>query len=333
VDGVRTMMAAIGAGSRIRVGRTDLSVVVRGEAGDARGDGLVAASQAMLDVLETVERVARLEWPVLVTGESGVGKEGVARAVHARSTRRSRPLVSVNAGGISESLIESELFGHEKGAFTGAQSTHRGVFEQADGGTLFFDEIGELPLSMQTRLLRVLETGDVRRVGSESHLRVDVRLVCATHRDLRAEVAAGRFREDLYYRLVRLPIAIPPLRARPDDVGPLVEHFLRAARSETGPRAITEGAVARLRAHGWPGNVRELRNVVQAAAAFSAGVIDVRDVEDAIVMLSGRDALGHTAPPGLSMVVRKHRDNVSAAARELGVARSTLRDRLARGKR
>ncbi len=332
VDGVPTILARIGPGSRIRVGRTDLVVVASGERGDARADGIVAVSPAMIEVLETVERCARLHWPVLIVGETGVGKEGIARAIHLRSGRRERPFVTINAAGFQESMVESQLFGHEKGAFTGAQGQHRGVFEQADGGTLFLDEIGELPLAMQARLLRVLETWEIRRVGSESTLRVDVRLVCATHRDLPALVMRGEFREDLYYRLARLPLAIPPLRDRPADVVPLAEHFLEAARREVGPRTFTEAALSRLVAHPWPGNVRELRNVVEGAAAFSAGVIDFHDVESTMSRTaSPRDGTRPVA--GLEMLMRKHANNQTAAARELGVARSTLRDRLYRAKR
>ncbi len=333
VDGVPTILARIGPGSRIRVGRTELRVVVRGERGDARADGIIAVSPRMIEVLEMVERCARLPWPALIVGETGVGKEGVAHAIHMRSARRERPFVTINAAGFSDSMVESQLFGHEKGAFTGASGQHRGVFEQADGGTLFLDEIGELPLSMQARLLRVLETWEIRRVGSESTLRVDVRLVCATHRNLAVAVESGAFREDLYYRLARLPIAIAPLRDRPDDVVPLAEHFLARAQSEVGARSFTEAALSCLRAHAWPGNARELRNVVEGAAAFSAGVIDAHDIESTIARTPGTRERSGASGAGLDMVLRKHAHNQTAAAKELGVPRSTLRDRLERAKR
>ena len=332
VDGVPTLLARIGPGSRIRLGRTELRVVARGEPGDARADGIVAASPAMIAVLEMVEQCARLAWPVLIGGETGVGKEGVARAIHLRSGRREKPFVTINAAGFSESMVESQLFGHEKGAFTGAVAQHRGVFEQADGGTLFLDEIGELPLPMQARLLRVLDTWEIRRVGSESTLRVNVRLVCATHRNLAELALSGAFREDLYYRLARLPIVIGPLRDRPEDIVPLAEHFLARTRSELGPRSFTAAALSRLCTHEWPGNARELRNVVEGAAAFSAGVIDRKDIESTFA----RTPLGREPTPvaaGIHRVLRKHANNKTAAARELGVSRSTLRDRLARAKR
>ncbi len=329
VDGMRVVNARIGAGNSVRIGRTDLHVVARGSRGDARDVGLIAASAAMLRVLGEVEQLSRLSWPVLVNGESGAGKEGVARALHERGPRRERPFVAVNAGGLPRDLIESELFGHEKGAFTGAAGVRRGVFEQAHGGTLFLDEVGELPLDMQTRLLRVLETWEVRRIGSESAVPVDVRLVCATHRDLRAMVAAGDFREDLYYRIARLVIEVPALRDRPDDVRALSEHFLRGVADELGQRHLTEDAMARLLSHSWPGNARELRNVICAAAASTPSQrIEVADVDRALAMLAGPGAWSDPSAQQLLEVIESHRGNLSAAARALGMPRTTLRDRL-----
>ncbi|MFW5925486.1 MAG: sigma 54-interacting transcriptional regulator [Myxococcota bacterium] len=330
VDGVRVMGARVGPGARVRVGRSDLWIVPRGESGDARRAGLVAESPAMLQVLGEVEQYARLPWPVLVRGESGAGKEGVACALHERSPRAKRPFVALNAGGLPRDLIESELFGHERGAFTGAVGLHRGVFEQAEGGTLFLDEIGELSPPMQARLLRVLETWQVRRVGSESAVRVDVRLVCATHRDLRAMVADGTFRQDLYYRITRLAVDVPPLRDRPQDIRALSDHFLRAVVPDVGRRTLSAGAAARLLAHDWPGNARELRNVLGAAAAASASdTIHREDVERALSRLGGTVFRPATSE-GLREVVQRHRGNLTAAARSLGMPRSTLRDRLRR---
>jgi len=328
VDGVRVLQARVGAGAHVRLGRTDLRVVARGSHGDARSTGLVAASNAMLEVLGDVERLARLSWPVLVTGESGSGKEGVARALHTRGPRADGPFVAINAGGLPRDLVEAELFGHERGAFTGASGSRKGVFEQADGGTLFLDEIGELPLDVQARLLRVLESWRVRRIGSESPVPVDVRLVCATHRDLRRMVASGTFRRDLYYRVARLALDVPPLRERPEDVCALADHFLRQARAEVGERSLSTDAVGRLLAHAWPGNARELRNVVCAAAAATpARRVEAVDVERAIVRLGGEAAAAVTGPR-LHAIVEAHRGNMSAAARTLGIPRSTLRDRL-----
>jgi pSer/pThr/pTyr-binding forkhead associated (FHA) protein len=306
VDGVLTFVARIGPGARLRIGRTDLTVVAKGASGDARGDGLVARSAAMLEVLGLVERYARLPYAVLVIGESGSGKEGIARALHRRGPRCERPFVAVNAGGLPRDLVESELFGHERGAFTGATSVHRGVFEQADGGTLFLDEIGELPLELQARLLRVLETREVRRVGGEQSFRVDVRIVCAT----------------------QLVVRVPPLRERPDDIRALAEHFLSEARSVCGPRVFTQEALDRLLAHDWPGNARELRNVVHSAAAASAGTIDVADIDQALRWITGPRALARVAKIPLAEVLERYGGNLSAAARALGIPRTTLRDRL-----
>ena len=326
VDGVRVEIGRLVSGTRLTLGRTELRAVGRGDHGALHG-GIVAASPAMHEVLEDVERFAQLAIPVLIEGESGVGKEGLAHALHTRGTRRAGPWVSVNAGGLPRDLVESELFGHEKGAFTGAQATRRGVFELAHTGTLFLDEIGELPLDLQARLLRVLETWEVRRVGGESATRVDVRLVCATHRDLRAQVSAGRFREDLYYRIRRLVVSVPPLRERLEDVRALALHFLGRVREEIGPRQLTYAALDRLAAYAWPGNARELRNVIESAAARASGPIDVPEIERAIVAYAGRDALVHTSD--VVELLQRHGGNLSAAARAAGVPRSTLKDRLA----
>ena len=225
-------------------------------------------------------------------------------------------------------LIESELFGHERGAFTGASQSRRGVFEQADGGTLFLDEIGELPLALQARLLRVLENGEVRRVGAETARKVDVRVVCATHRDLRAMVAEGGFRQDLYFRLARVVLEVPPLRARGEDVTLLANHFLRELAPVIGPKQLSEQAFARLRAHAWPGNVRELRNVLSAAAFASAAPrIERAELERALERLGAAGARGPSGD-GLREAIEQHGGNISAAARALGLSRTTLRDRL-----
>jgi DNA-binding NtrC family response regulator len=333
VEGVRVVMARATAGSRLRVGRTDLRVVPRGERGDARACGLVAESPRMLALLGEVERLARLSWPVLVLGESGVGKEGIARALHERGPRARKPFVALNAGGLPRELIESELFGHERGAFTGAVAAHRGVFEQAHGGTLFLDEVGELPLAMQARLLRVLETWEVRRVGGESSVPVDVRLVCATHRNLRAMVGEGTFRRDLYYRLARLVVEVPPLRTRVDDIQALAAHFLAQMRPDVGVRMLSAAAMARLLAYRWPGNVRELKNVLGAAAVGAPDeVVSADDVERAMAQLGGHaGAADHPTPEAVHEVLERYGGNVSAVARALGMPRSTLRDRLRRG--
>lgn len=325
INGVRVLHAELVPGSWLRVGNTDLQVQSR-RAGMEHG--LVAASAEMQHVMGEVARFAALSWPVLICGPSGVGKEAVTRALHSQSARSQRALVAINAGGLPRNLLESELFGHERGAFTGASEMHRGAFERAQGGTLFLDEIGELPLDAQTRLLRVVEAGEVQRVGAESVIPLDVRLVCATHRDLGRMVSEGTFREDLYYRLARLVIAIPPLNVRPLDIEPLSAHFLVSMQDEIGPRTLSREALDQLTAHGWPGNVRELRNVL-ALAAVSTGstVIHRTAIAHAVERLHGVvPALA--SQQGLHDIVARYRGNLSAAARSLGIPRSTLRDRL-----
>jgi two-component system response regulator AtoC len=228
---------------------------------------IVAASANMMAVLELIERAAEFKTTVLLTGESGTGKEVLARALHAQSTRRSQAFVAVNCGAIPEALLESELFGHAKGAFTGADRARRGLFVEADGGTIFLDEIGELPLPLQVKLLRVLQEEEVRPVGESKSRAVDARVIAATARDLSREVSEGRFREDLFYRLDVVRVTVPPLRERREDIPLLVDHFLASFRASLGKsvRSVADDALAKLVAYAWPGNVRELENVIERA--------------------------------------------------------------------
>jgi two-component system response regulator AtoC len=234
---------------------------------------ILAKSQSMQDIFRTIAKIAEFKTTVLISGESGTGKELVARALHQRSTRRSGSFVAVNCGAIPENLLESELFGHRKGAFTDASSDRRGLFEEADGGTLFLDEIGELPTALQVKLLRVLQDETIRRLGDTRDTKVDTRIVAATHRDLMAEVKAGRFREDLYYRLNVLPIVVPPLRSRREDIGLLIDHFVARnnARLGTATRGVDPEARRLLMEYSWPGNVRELENTIERAMVLSEG--------------------------------------------------------------
>jgi two-component system response regulator AtoC len=250
---------------------------------ESQFESILAKSPAMADIFRTITKIADFKTTVLIQGESGVGKELVARAVHTRSTRKNHPFVPINCGAIPENLLESELFGHKKGAFTDAHSDRRGLFEEADGGTLFLDEIGELPLNLQVKLLRVLQEESIRRLGDSKDVKVDVRIITATHRDLAAEAKAGRFREDLYYRINVLPIVIPPLRARREDIGLLVDHFLARnnARLGTQIRALTADARKLLLEYAWPGNVRELENTIERAMVLCDGdVIDAHDLPE-----------------------------------------------------
>jgi two-component system response regulator HydG len=243
-------------------------------------DALVGRSAPMRDLLTKIVRVAPTDATVLITGESGTGKELIARAIHANSKRSQRPFVPVNCAAISEQLLESELFGHVKGAFTGAVKLRQGLFEDAKGGTFFFDEIAETTPAFQAKLLRVIQEHEIRRVGDNASIRVDVRVIAATNQDLRASIADKRFREDLFYRLNVVPLTAPPLRERREDVPLLAQHFLTSFNQRNGTRrSLTQGALARMLSHDFPGNVRELENLVEQAAALArADEIDSDDV-------------------------------------------------------
>jgi serine/threonine-protein kinase PknK len=304
--------------------------------------GLVGESEPMRRLAGLVERVAVAEVPVLVLGESGVGKELVARAVHALSPRRERPFVSENCGAIPEPLLESTLFGHVRGAFTGADRPRTGLFEAADGGTLLLDEIGEMSPAMQTKLLRVLQEGEVRAVGGERTRKVDVRVIAATHRDLEAMIRAGTFRQDLYYRLAVVSVSVPPLRERPEDVAALVTHFVaKHARGRT--LAVDRRALALLQAYAWPGNVRQLENEVQRALLLATDVVRPEhlspalsgDKRDADAVDAPRDALdlrGQTDALERRLIRRAlaAHDTRAAAARALGVSRFGLQKMMRR---
>ena len=239
--------------------------------------GLHGRTQVMRRLMARIHKAAKASTPVLVIGESGTGKELVARAIHEESSRAEGPFVTVDCGALSPALVASELFGHEKGAFTGADAQHLGAFERADGGTLFLDEVGELGADLQPALLGVLERGRFRRVGGRKEVSVDVRVVAATHRDLRAEVNEGSFRLDLYYRLAVVVLSVPPLRERIEDVPVLVEHFLRESGHDGPTEAVfSPDATAALCRHRWPGNVRELRNVVEATVAMGGDAAALR---------------------------------------------------------
>jgi two-component system response regulator HydG len=303
-----------------------------------RRDGLeriVGRARAMQEVLERVARVAPTDATVLVSGESGTGKELVARALHLASRRGQRAFVPVNCAAITETLLESELFGHAKGSFTGATRARRGMFEEANGGTLFIDEIGETTPGFQAKLLRALQEGEIRRVGESTPVQVDVRVIAATNQDLRRAIAEKRFREDLYYRLAVVPIRIPPLRERREDIPLLVAHFVERFVQRTGtPRSLTPAAIARLVEHSWPGNVRELENVIEQAAALTAGAeIQAADIQ---IEAHGAPAAALDETRTLAEAVEKaERAAIEAAlaraggdqarvARELGVSATTL---------
>jgi two-component system response regulator AtoC len=268
---------------------------------------LVAESPAMKDVIRLVQKVAPAKTTVLIGGESGTGKELIARALHDMSPRAERPFVAVNCGAIPEKLIESELFGHAKGAFTGASAAKRGLFEEADGGTLLLDEVGDLPLHLQVALLRVLQEGEVRRVGDARTIRVDVRVLAATHRDLAQEVAAGTFREDLFYRLNVVAVRLPPLRDRSEEIEPLARRFLarHAVRLGLAEKPLSAEALRRLLAWRWPGNVRELENALERALVLSEGEEIDPDALPEELRAAGAPSGPPAAPPDGDLSVKK----------------------------
>jgi two-component system nitrogen regulation response regulator GlnG len=285
---------------------------------------LIGRSAAMQEIYRTLARLMGTDLTVMITGESGTGKELVARALHDYGKRRNGPFVAINMAAIPRELIESELFGHEKGAFTGATQRAAGRFEQAEGGTLFLDEIGDMPPEAQTRLLRVLQEGEYTTVGGRTAIRANVRIVAATHRDLTQLIRQGLFREDLFYRLNVVPIRLPPLRERTEDIPELVRHFLGLAAAEgLPPKSIDGQAMDRMKRHRWPGNVRELENLVRRLAAlYSQEVIGIEVVE---VELSGNSPTPQPASPtdgeGLSTTVERHlREYFSAHADGLPAA-------------
>ena len=297
---------------------------------------LIAESRAMQPVLTLLDRVSPSEANVLITGEHGTGKEIVARWLHAASPRADKPLVIVNAGGLSEGVFESELFGHVKGAFTDAKTDRVGYFELADGGTLFLDEIGNMPGKQQAKLLRVLQTGEFQRVGSSKTRRVDVRVISATNVDIRQEVAEGRFREDLLYRLNTVEIHLPPLRDRPEDVPPLAMHFLKREAAKYGKRKLAgfdREALAALMEHSWPGNIRELEHTMERAVLMAQGTsiraddLGLRGRGDGAARLEEM-TLEEAEKYLIQKALTRYQSNVSRAADALGLSRSALYRRL-----
>jgi len=303
---------------------------------------LVGTGPAMKKLLAQIERVAASETRVCILGETGTGKELVARAIHEKSPRHELPFITLNCAAVPAELIESELFGHEKGAFTGAAVKHLGKFEQADGGTLFLDEIGDMPVAMQAKLLRVLEEGEVERVGGDKPIKVNVRVVVATHRNLEELVKQNAFRRDLFHRIYVFPLLLPPLRERSEDFPDLVAHFARQVAAQNGwkEKVFTDDAIAELRKYGWPGNVRELRNVVERLILLSAEET-VTSAEVALVLpTSETQSSGGIAAVGgngtlaerteaferetLLAEIRKHNFHMTNVARSLGLERSHL---------
>ena len=361
VEGLRVREAFLPARAQIRAGEVAFGFELLGSeeiielSRSERFADAIGGSAPMRELFSMLERVAPKDITILLEGESGTGKEKLAEAIHLRSPRAQKPLVVFDCAAVPPSLMESELFGHERGAFTGADSRRVGRFEEARGGTLFLDELGELPLDLQPKLLRVLERREVRRVGGTSVIPIDVRVIAATNRDLAREVNRGAFREDLYYRLAVIRIRIPPLRERPADIPLLVEHFVRdamdgdVARAKSVIAGISEANWQGLLSHPWPGNVRELRNFIERTLAVSGG-IDASDVppplgakeSDAVSsvawhldlgkpFLEAREALlGEFEKSYLEAMLAKHDGNISRAARAAGLDRMHFKRILAR---
>jgi transcriptional regulator with GAF, ATPase, and Fis domain len=355
-------------GTVFRVGHTQLrfepmhEVVEIALSSNDRFDRVVGSSIRMREIFASLERVAPSELTCLVCGDTGTGKELIARGIHNASPRKPRPFIVLDCGAIPKDLIESTLFGHEKGAFTGAVGQHLGCFEQADKGTIFLDEIGELDINLQPKLLRVLENREIKRVGGDRTIKVDVRVIAATNRDLRQMVNAGTFREDLYFRLSVITVELPPLRERREDIPQLVHHFMRDVSERRGQTlSIAVDAMAALVAHSWPGNVRELRNIVERAGSLCEGSTVTR-----ADLVFGRDTLARAPSkgtaslaaggeegafeltPGLEFkeakqrvvdaferayledLLKRHTGNITRAAQEAGLTRYHLRELLKR---
>jgi DNA-binding NtrC family response regulator len=326
IEGVRIREAFLSPGARIRLGESQLSFEpidehIRVEPAPTERYGeIVGRNVRMRQIFHILERISTSAATVIIEGETGTGKEVVARTIHGKSNRAKGPFIVFDCGAVPENLIESELFGHEKGAFTGANRTRKGLFEMANGGTLFLDEMGELSIELQPKLLRVLESREVRPVGSNKSTPVDVRVIAATNRDLAEEVKAARFRQDLYYRLSVVRLHLPSLRERPDDIPLLVQHLLDREQTNRGPQGhpfitdIAAPALRALQAYEWPGNVRELANVIERACSFSNGpIIELDDLPEYISRIAVQ------APPGPTAATTAERRVLQDSLEILGV--------------
>lgn len=350
INGVRVKEAFLLSGSLIRAGRTEMKFLPMDETFEVvpskqdRFANLIGGSTAMRKIYTIIEKVAPSDVTVIIEGESGTGKELIAQAIHEKSKRTRKPFVVFDCSAVAENLIESELFGHEKGAFTGATGMRQGAFELGHSGSVFLDEIGELTIDLQPKLLRVLENRTIRRVGGDRQLPIDVRVVAATNRNLEQEVKKGHFREDLFYRLNVVPIYLPPLRKRKEDIPQLVEHFIDQHNRENPDKkceGISASAMDLLLAHEWPGNVRELKNTISRAVSFMEGKqIMPDDIPDRVRIpiakaeLDIRDDLGFKDAKEqwvasfekqyLTEILKKNNYNISAAAKEAGIDRKSV---------
>jgi DNA-binding NtrC family response regulator len=337
-EGERISKIAMPSRAEFRIGMTDVAAKRNGNSEKSkpavvkRLGHMIGASDSMMEIFAIVRRVAPSDATAFITGESGTGKELVAMSIHDESGRKNKPFVAINCGAIPPNIIETELFGHEKGAFTGASQRHCGVFEQANGGTLFLDEIGEMPIDMQTRLLRVLETGSLRRIGGERDIKVDVRIVAATNQDAKQRVLEGKFREDLFFRLYIMPLHVPPLRERRADIQILARHFAKMFSAENEGKSLNAKALELLNCHQWPGNVRELKNTIQRAVIMNrGGAITASDIT--LTQLANSDdvrslPLMSQEKEAVVEALRRSGGNQTGAAHLLGIARSTMANKI-----
>jgi len=341
VNGLRVSEAFLNEGSIIKLGNTELRFIPVEEKieltpskKDRFGD-IVGKSKEMKEIFGILEKISKTDATVLITGETGTGKELVAKAIHENSNRSKKPFVVIDCSAIARNLIESELFGHEKGAFTGAVSARHGAFETANGGTIFLDEVGELEPEMQPRLLRVLEAREIKRVGSTNIIPVDVRIIAATNRDLSAEIKKNRFREDLFYRLSVININLPQLRDRKDDISLLIDYFIKTNKARK-VKGVAKETLDILINYRWPGNVRELRNVIERAIALGAS--DYIEPKDLILLkplasekdtadLSGK-TLEEIEKSAIMQTLKAHKGNKTTTAKALGIAYSTLYEKM-----
>ena len=352
LNGQRVLEAIVKDKSVIEIGKAKFNFLIKQEnkkdlpkIHENYFHGMVSGDKRMKEIFGLIESLEHIPSPVFIHGETGSGKELVARAIHDTSDRKSKQFITVNCGAIAKELIESELFGHEKGSFTGAVAQREGLFEQAHEGTIFLDEIGELPLELQPKLLRVLESGEIRRVGGTTNRNIDVRVITATHRNLADEMKAGRFREDLFYRIYVLAINVPSLRDRKNDIPLLVDHFLKQEKKLFGydsKKEVTSAAVEKLMVHSWPGNIRELKNVMNRAMAlsrasheigvehiqFPASSMSASMASSSSMTVENPVSLEEIEKNAIYKALEKNRWNKKLTATKLGIAKSTLHEKI-----
>jgi transcriptional regulator with AAA-type ATPase domain len=335
ISGMKVACVSVADEGEISIGKSIIAYRIVGRTQDAQeaaASPMVGGSTATMGIRDAIKMAAASDAPVFISGESGTGKELCAQMIHDGGRRAKTPFVAVNCGAVPAEIIESQLFGHERGAFTGAFDRHTGLFEQASGGTLFLDEIGEMPLYLQARLLRAIECGSIRRVGGQGEIKIDVRVICATNKDIRKSVEDGLFRQDLFFRLFVIPISMPRLSDRPDDIEPIARHILNSSRPGGTNPVLTARALERLVAHAWPGNVRELKNtLIRSMAMTGHDVLDADDIRIMPALATHDDArLKDNEKSFIIFSLKECGGNITHAARRMGIARTTLQKKMQR---